>query len=259
MSQPAYELIFALTAIALIASGYGFLLTGGVPSPHSAIGYSLGIVGFLLMLATETLYSLRKRWPDFNLGPTRVWLQLHIFTGLVGPFLVLLHTGWKFNGLAGTLTIVLGVVVFSGMVGRYIYLDGAALEIAEIEEQIVTSDQELQALGVADVGVAVQRLVQTSSRPAWMFVALRPWYRWHLRRQLRQTIENLPRSAHAQAALIEPLLAKRQRLQMEIRSLDVTRRLLALWHVFHIPLSAALFTLAFIHIGAVLYYATFMK
>ena len=40
---------------------------------------------------------------------------------------------------------------------------------------------------------------------------------------------------------------------------DLTRRLLALWHVFHVPLGVALFTLAFIHIGAALYYATFSR
>jgi NADPH-dependent 2,4-dienoyl-CoA reductase/sulfur reductase-like enzyme len=39
----------------------------------------------------------------------------------------------------------------------------------------------------------------------------------------------------------------------------LARRLLALWHVIHIPLGAVLFTLAFVHIGAALYYATFLK
>jgi len=39
----------------------------------------------------------------------------------------------------------------------------------------------------------------------------------------------------------------------------VERRLLALWHMFHVPLSGVLFTLAGIHIVAAMYYATLLK
>jgi len=38
-----------------------------------------------------------------------------------------------------------------------------------------------------------------------------------------------------------------------------TRRVMAIWHTIHIPLGMALFTAAFYHIGAALYYATFLK
>ena len=49
------------------------------------------------------------------------WLQFHIFTGLVGPFMVLLHTSWKFNGLAGVTTLFTLIIVVSGFIGRYIF------------------------------------------------------------------------------------------------------------------------------------------
>jgi cytochrome b561 len=49
------------------------------------------------------------------------WLQFHIFTGLVGPYMVLLHTSWKFNGLAGATTLLTIIIVISGFIGRYIY------------------------------------------------------------------------------------------------------------------------------------------
>jgi hypothetical protein len=42
-------------------------------------------------------------------------------------------------------------------------------------------------------------------------------------------------------------------------ALKSARRLLALWHTVHIPIGMALFTAAFIHMGAALYYATFLK
>ena len=42
-------------------------------------------------------------------------------TGLVGPYMVLLHTAMKFNGFAGLTMLLTVVVVVSGVVGRYLY------------------------------------------------------------------------------------------------------------------------------------------
>jgi hypothetical protein len=83
---------------------------------------------------TEVLYSLRKRTRSARWGRMSNWLQFHIFTGLVGPFMVLLHTSWKFNGLAGATTLLTLIIVVSGFIGRYIYtriprtLDGLEIE-----------------------------------------------------------------------------------------------------------------------------------
>jgi hypothetical protein len=46
---------------------------------------------------------------------------------------------------------------------------------------------------------------------------------------------------------------------MQIHSLAATRRLLALWHVIHIPIGVVLFTLAVVHIAGALYFATWLK
>ena len=42
-------------------------------------------------------------------------------TGLVGPYMVLLHTAMSFSGLAGLTMLLTLVVVASGVVGRYLY------------------------------------------------------------------------------------------------------------------------------------------
>jgi hypothetical protein len=79
-----------------------------------------------------------------------------------------------------------------------------------------------------------------------------------LKRRLRRAVRKLDPAGRARAAPLLKLLTERQRLQMQIQSLEVTRRLLAVWHVFHVPLTGIVFTLAFIHILAALYYATFL-
>ena len=110
------------------------------------------------------------------------WLQFHIFTGLVGPYMVLLHTSWKFNGLAGAVTLLTVIIVLSGIIGRYIYT------------------------------------------------------------RIPRTTDGLE---------IEGTLSD--------AALRQARQLMSLWHTVHIPIGMALFISAFVHIGAALYYSTFLK
>jgi hypothetical protein len=266
--QPAYELIFALVAVGAITAGYVYLAREHAPQPSGLVGHSMGIVGFLMMLSTEILYSLRKRIPGFHRGPMNLWLQAHIFTGIVGSYLVVLHSGWKFNGLAGVLTLLTVVTVISGVVGRYIYtavprtLEGVEVEVFDLEEKIAAVDRNLQALGVDRA--QTEAMTSTMHPARGLFLVLgRPIVRWRQRGRLRRVVQKLvpqlkpaPRVA---AAELYKLLKERQSLQLQINSLDATRQLLALWHLFHVPLSGALFALAGIHIAAALYYATYWK
>jgi hypothetical protein len=178
------ELWLAFLAMILITGVYGLviLFTREIPPAGELFGHGIGIVGFILMLMTETLYSLRKRSRTVRWGKMSVWLQFHIFTGLVGPFMVLLHTSWKFNGIAGVTTLFTIIIVVSGFIGRYIFT------------------------------------------------------------RIPRTMDGLE---------IEATLSQ--------EGLQQARRLLALWHTIHIPIGMVLFISAFVHIGAALYYATFLK
>jgi hypothetical protein len=178
------ELWLAFLAMILITGIYGLvmLFTREIPPASELFGHGLGILGFTFMLMTETLYSLRKRSRSVTWGKMSAWLQFHIFTGLVGPFMVLLHTSWKFNGIAGVTTLFTLIIVVSGFIGRY----------------IVT--------------------------------------------RIPRTLDGLE---------FEGTLSQ--------EALKRARQLLALWHTIHIPIGMVLFISAFVHIGAALYYATFLK
>ena len=102
------ELLVALGAVAVITAMYLSLVHAYPDTFKSSgvTGHLLGVVGFLLMLMTETLYSIRKRNVRAALwGKTETWLKFHIFTGIVGPYMVLIHSAWQFRGLAGVLTL----------------------------------------------------------------------------------------------------------------------------------------------------------
>jgi cytochrome b561 len=58
---------------------------------------------------------------DARWGSMAGWLRFHMVTGLVGPYMVLLHTAMRFNGLAGVAMLLTVVAVISGLIGRYLY------------------------------------------------------------------------------------------------------------------------------------------
>jgi hypothetical protein len=147
------ELWLAFLATILITGLYGVILfyTREVPPASELFGHGIGIVGFILMLMTETLYSLRKRSRSVKWGRMSTWLQLHIFTGLVGPYMVLLHTSWKVNGIAGVTTLLTIIIVISGFIGRYIFtriprtMDGLEIE-GGLSQETLRQARRLMAL-----------------------------------------------------------------------------------------------------------------
>lgn len=262
---PAYELVLALLAIVAITACYVAGSPAGTPSPGGLVGHGLGIVGFLLMLSTETLYTLRKSGRGLHFGQMSTWLHVHIFTGIVGSFLVLLHSGGKFNGLAGVLSLLTVVIVISGFIGRYIYtavprtLAGVELSAQELEERIGGAERRLQALGVDLEATPALAAAAEPPRQGWMLVLGRSLLRWRQRRRVRRALRDLNLAGPRHAVELQELLMERYRLLLQVQSLAGTRQLLALWHVGHVPLGGVLFALAFIHIGAALYYATLLK
>ena len=147
------ELWLAFLTCMFIGAGYGLVTIWmrEVPAASEFFGHTLGIVGFILMLLTEILYSLRKRSRSAALGRMSTWLKFHIYMGLVGPFMVLLHSSWKFNGLAGATTLLTAIIVFSGFIGRYIFtriprtLDGLEIE-GTLSQEALKRARQMMAL-----------------------------------------------------------------------------------------------------------------
>jgi predicted ferric reductase len=117
------ELWFALAAILVTTALYlaVYRWGGALPPAYTLVGHGIGVLGFVLMIMTQTLYSIRKQMTEARWGSMASWLRFHIFTGLVGPYMVLLHTAMKFRGLAGITMLLTVVVVASGVIGRYLY------------------------------------------------------------------------------------------------------------------------------------------
>jgi hypothetical protein len=123
LSRHYREIWYSLAAIVVITALYllAYRQAGRLPVASGLVGHGIGVVGLILMLMTAILYTIRKRLTDTRWGSMAAWLRFHMVTGLVGPYMVLLHTSMRFRGLAGVAMLLTVVVVISGLVGRYIY------------------------------------------------------------------------------------------------------------------------------------------
>jgi hypothetical protein len=272
MRRSSRELWLALGAIIVVSLIYVGVVVrlDSAPPASDLFGHGLGILGFLLMLMTETLYSLRKRSRRARWGRMSAWLRFHIFTGLVGPYMVLLHTSWKFNGLAGIVTALTFTVVISGIVGRYIYTavprttDGTEFEAAELERQIAAAEAGLQRW--LDTQPEAARAFfpylnnLTGAPESGLSLVLGRTYReWRFRLRWGQQVRRMKGVSRTQARELAQLLRRQRALRRQQASLVMARRLLATWHAVHIPIGMVLFAAAFVHIGAATYYATLLR
>lgn len=253
-------------AVCLILSGvyvvYELLAT---PAGGQPFGHWLGIFGTLLMVATEILYSVRKRTNFFgSRWPVRYWLSVHIFTGIVGPFMVLMHSAFMFQGLAGVTMLLTVLVVGSGFVGRYLYtaiprsLAGVEASTTDLADEV----QQVQA-SISDIvlqrSAAVQQLVladasrQRVTRNDWALVFLRAWDDYRYRSRLHGQVRTLERAEQAKLGDVERMLNRRRNLERQMRMLQAARRMMSVWHIAHVPMGVALFSSAAIHVAAEFY------
>ena len=258
------ELYLSFMAIGAITLTYlVYVLFIGIPAAGSFFGHVLGVGGFLLMLATETLYSIRKRAIRRPLGRMQTWLKFHIFTGIVGPYMVLLHAAWSFSGLAGIVILLTGVVVLSGFIGRYIYTsvprtaDGLIVAAETLQAKITTLEAELQLrLNLRSETIPGPNLVAATTGPS--ILERTDTGIWRDIFRFRKKIK-LPARDQALADEIERMEQRQREMQRQIKSLALARRALSVWHKIHIPLGMAMFTASLIHIGAAIYFGTLLR
>ncbi len=261
--QEHLELWLAFVACLILAVFYAAYAILATPSGGHPFGLLMGAIGMALMVITETVYSIRKRvqWLHW-LGSLRMWLSFHIFTGIVGPFLVLLHSAFAVGGLAGWAFAMAGIVVLSGFAGRYIYTavprTRAGIELGR--DELIARAETLQM--ELDEWILnkpmLTSLLPAATTPAktinWSDVLLRTWKDHAYDQHVHAALQTLTRTDGARVRELEQLLRKQHRLERQIASLDWVQRIMGLWRLAHIPLGITLFTTALIHIVAALYF-----
>ncbi|WP_353070699.1 hypothetical protein [Tunturiibacter gelidiferens] len=119
------RIVVSGTACVLLVTWLGFLFHRSPRFAGSEAGVAFGIAGAVLMLV-PLAYPIVKRIPFIHNRITQhvsmqTLLAAHVYSGIFGPVLAIIHTGHKFDSLLGIwLTAVMLLVVVSGFVVRYL-------------------------------------------------------------------------------------------------------------------------------------------
>ena len=225
--------------------------------PAGRLGEAFGIAGLLLMSMT-LVYAVRKKFRSLSaIGTTKAWLEIHIFCGLVGPVLVTLHTAMKFNGVVSIAYWSMVLVVLSGFVGRYLYvripktLRGTELSLEELDARAIELKGQLAAEGLPTPLLRrIETLEEGSRAGGFLLGDLK------LKRSLARLHRELAAAGIAPSRLVatDRVVRERATLLRRIATLDRSKRLFHLWHVFHKPFVYVMLAIAVVHVAVALYF-----
>lgn len=231
-------------------------------SPSGPVGHGYGIMGTALIL-TNLLYLVRRRLARMHLGSMRLWLDIHVFTGLFGSALVVFHSAFQLRTPIATVTAVsLGVVVLTGLIGRYFYALTPENNRAQLENALVGMDALWPALSVrlAELTEGFHRPVELA-RPS-LLSALTTIPAWLAQARMRRRhILEYGKRALASVTL-EPHLEKLVRIQLKVVASASTAQvkahagghLLRTWRGLHRFMALLMVVSVTVHIGVAWYF-----
>ena len=267
-----YAWLALLTLAAWLISKTGLYTSG------DTVGYWLGVSGAVMMLLAFILYPLRKRVLLFQKwGRVKFWLWFHMFLGVGGPFVILVHSTFRIGSLnAGVATYSMIIVALSGVVGRFIYrrvndgLDGQRADLRELQVRAGFDQSEaVSKLQFApDVEERLQAFEQHELQAAptwlthlrqivWLPVKMRITY-WICAYQLRKPLRKIarrkawsPEALQQRERLARKLVRRYLRAVVRIAHYTAYERVLSLWHLVHIPFVYLLLFSVIAHVVAV--------
>ncbi|QEG01501.1 Ferric reductase like transmembrane component [Stieleria maiorica] len=211
-------------------------------------GGVFGVAGATLMLV-PLAYLIVKRSKSLKKSVTkhvsmRTLLAWHIYAGVLGPILAIIHSGHKYESVVGiALTAMTLLVVVSGFVGRYL-MSGFAKEIREKKTML----NELQA-------AYDEALVNTQADPS-AAKCLRPFSGFFTRLMAGFFLpepSTEPSVARADSITLVRLAESIADVEYAIRTHEDFKQWFGKWLKFHIVLSFVLYALMFVHV----YYAVY--
>ncbi|MEX8520336.1 MAG: hypothetical protein AB3X44_17660 [Leptothrix sp. (in: b-proteobacteria)] len=244
--------------------------------PGDDVGYWLGVVGGVMMLAL-LLYPLRKYISAFRgWGKMKSWLWVHMVLGIGGPLLILLHCTFRVGSLNAAMALYSMIIVaLSGIVGRFLYvrvhrgLETEKAVLRELRQGAGLGGKELSRLWFApavESQLGSFEAKQLAARPGllgWCHQALvLPVLKWHTQRACLKTLrpclqeiargqhwsgEDLQRRSQVSAELVDHYLAA----VVRVAQFSAWQRLFKLWHVAHVPFVFLLVITGIVHVIAV--------
>jgi hypothetical protein len=235
--------------------------------PAGTFGHGVGIVATLFMMS-NFLYALRKRWDRLKgLSSIRNWLTFHQFVGFMSPLVIAFHAAFQSNNVLATSTAVsLGIVVLTGVLGRFIFGlvpsgHGQQNELGELNKRYARlktrseTDVEQTVTDLSDIGAVSAILHHATAPPAdrslFAFFLHLPLQHLGDRRDM-SNIKHAFRS-HENFLEFKRNFIKLRTLQAQVGFFRALKRLMSIWRAFHVVLAVCLVVMIAAHIGVSLF------
>jgi Fe-S-cluster-containing dehydrogenase component/CRP-like cAMP-binding protein len=225
----------------------------------------VGIIGVMLYPMRRKIYTRRK-------GALRYWLLSHLYLGVIGGIMILLHGGTDSGGLLTTaLMITFDLVILTGLFGIFAYqiapriltkIEGSPLLIDDLLQRRDELQKELADIGTTPAE-PLRGLVRNRVIPR--FASFGYLLRQYLKREpLDALLDAAKRECGAELQQL-PSAKDRERLNRAIDAAATLRRVDALvylhrlcksWLPPHVATTSLMLALMIIHIVQVIYYAS---
>jgi hypothetical protein len=255
--------IFLLVVTAVLAIGY-FISTQKYYKPGDDLGYNMGLVGGLMLLAL-LLYPLRKRVRFLrNLGILPIWFKWHMIFGILAPALILFHSTFRIGSInAGMALFAMLLVSGSGIFGRFFYtkihngLYGRQANLKELQDDMTLTGNAKSVLGFApevekrlDEFRALTASVSKGGHPGLWHFATIGFRASMLSRKLSKDLHYVmyykvqEKNLNAEQMQRLNLIFKQDQKHInyyiaavrDVAQFHTYERLFSWWHIFHIPL-----------------------
>lgn len=207
----------------------------------SYYGGILGIAAAFLMFSTLIYVAVKRiSWLKrltTRMVSMRTILTCHVYSGILGSILALMHSGHKFQSVLGiALTAVMLGVVFSGFVGQYL-MSFISEETREKRTSLSTLEQRYRETALALAEYPDRQNIVRSLSHSWFL----SWFTG-----VSPDIQ-LAKEAHQLSESISDL-------EYALRSYAAIKIIFGRWIKFHIILSIFLFILLVMHIWGGFYF-----
>lgn len=266
--------IIVLTTISLFILGFPYYHTTlterfyhpdhDLYKPSGLIGHGLGIIGTLFIVIGVFSYMARKRYRFLaRFGRLKYWLEFHIFLCILGPIMILYHTAFKFGGIVSVSFWSMVVVVASGVIGRYIYLqiprsmEGRELSLNEVRELKSNMNARIKNRFKLDEDSynAILEYTSINSQEQNGEEKIREIRKNKEKKisikRLKKTLRNYKLSEASIKGIVK-LIKNEISLNKKLQRLQTMQRLFKYWHIVHLPFALIMLVIMIIHVGITL-------
>jgi len=266
---------FAIVVGIMLYLGWDWRDAGYLNAEHG-LGYTLGIVGGVMMTLL-LLYPLRKKQVRlFRWGPIRHWFRMHMLFGVLGPVMILYHANFKLGAINSNVALFsMLLVAGSGLVGRYIYtrihygLYGARSNLNGLQDRLAAAKGGFANLfrSMPDAADTLARLETwlLRDRPVVVRLLTFPWVAlrcWYTRRRIIHLMQDKlmrhgsrsewpPEKTHRAQRVAARFVSSYIENLRRVAEISAYERMFAWWHVLHLPLFLMMVLAGIVHVIAV--------